>query len=222
MDLTEILQDSSTNFHDTNAHQNTASMRRPSTVRPIAPLPSLNQNINTSGSSSSNHSNCSSANNSPVNDMNRSDIKPLHLQHIATKRMAHVRSEQKRRQNINDGFRELRQIMPLYDDEVVDSKAATLKKAVNYIRYLQSEVQRLLEAQHSTARTSPMPTPNSLTATTSSNQSSLDMIATTLPPPAVYSPSAVNTQLPVDIAPIMPSDQPTSHRQTPRSSLKLS
>lgn len=41
--------------------------------------------------------------------------------------LAHVRSEQKRRNNISDGFYDLRQSIP-FCDGVVDSKSSTLRK----------------------------------------------------------------------------------------------
>lgn len=74
-----------------------------------------------------------------------------------TRRDAHVKSEQKRRLNINEGFTQLRQVIPFCGAESGafstgincpvsgsgDSKAATLRKAVAYIRFLQGEVMRL-------------------------------------------------------------------------------
>jgi hypothetical protein len=45
------------------------------------------------------------------------------------RRLAHVLSEQKRRSTINEGFAELRQVIPFCND-AVDSKSSTLKKGM--------------------------------------------------------------------------------------------
>jgi hypothetical protein len=45
----------------------------------------------------------------------------------ADRRLAHIQSEQKRRNHINDGFNELRQIIPFCSD-TNDSKSSTLRK----------------------------------------------------------------------------------------------
>ncbi|PJF19414.1 hypothetical protein PSACC_00819 [Paramicrosporidium saccamoebae] len=57
------------------------------------------------------------------------------------RRQAHIASEQKRRQSINEGFEDLRRVIPSCTD-TSDSKAVVLRKAVNYIRLLQSDPAR--------------------------------------------------------------------------------
>lgn len=71
---------------------------------------------------------------------------------ILEKKKAHIVSEQKRRQNINDGFEELKQIIPACS-ATTDSKAVILRKgislcwhfiffivAVNYIKSLEAQL----------------------------------------------------------------------------------
>lgn len=57
------------------------------------------------------------------------------------RRRAHIASEQKRRQNINEGFDDLRRAVPACIN-ASDSKAVILRKAVNYIVQLQSDLAR--------------------------------------------------------------------------------
>ncbi|CAG8528773.1 10553_t:CDS:2 [Ambispora leptoticha] len=58
------------------------------------------------------------------------------------RRLAHILSEQKRRENINSGFEELKNIVPTCRGHA-DSKAVILRKAVRYIQNLESEVEKL-------------------------------------------------------------------------------
>ena len=67
---------------------------------------------------------------------------PAPLMATYSKRQAHIVSEQKRRQNINEGFEELRRIIPSCQSSP-DSKAVILRKAANYINQLVGEVARL-------------------------------------------------------------------------------
>lgn len=81
--------------------------------------PSLNS------ASPSSSSNSSSSSSSPSSD-------------LSSKKQAHIISEQKRRQTINEGFSELRRLIPsCYGFH--DSKASILRKAANYVRELQIE-----------------------------------------------------------------------------------
>jgi hypothetical protein len=57
------------------------------------------------------------------------------------RRQAHIASEQKRRQSINEGFEDLRRVIPSCVN-TSDSKAVILRKAVNYIRLLQNDSAR--------------------------------------------------------------------------------
>ena len=59
----------------------------------------------------------------------------------ANRRVAHLLSEQKRRESINTGFEDLRQAIPACRDGQ-DSKATILKRALEYIRELESVVER--------------------------------------------------------------------------------
>lgn len=59
----------------------------------------------------------------------------------ANRRVAHLLSEQKRRESINTGFEDLRQAIPACRDGQ-DSKATILKRALEYIRELESIVER--------------------------------------------------------------------------------
>ena len=52
----------------------------------------------------------------------------------ASRRAAHVKSEKKRRRNLNNGFEELREVVPLCT--YLDSKAGILRKATDYVRML--------------------------------------------------------------------------------------
>lgn len=52
----------------------------------------------------------------------------------ASRRAAHLESEKKRRQNINVGFEDLRQLVPYCTE--LDSKAEILRKSADYIRQL--------------------------------------------------------------------------------------
>lgn len=61
---------------------------------------------------------------------------------IHNRRQAHIASEQKRRQNINEGFEDLRRLVPACTS-TTDSKAVILRKTVNYIVQLQGEVGKL-------------------------------------------------------------------------------
>ncbi|KAG9292589.1 hypothetical protein G9A89_006960 [Geosiphon pyriformis] len=81
---------------------------------------------------------------------------PPHQQHIQdplitntpNRRLAHILSEQKRRENINSGFEELKSIVPSCRG-CADSKAVILRKAVHYIQSLESEVGRLKQQANS-------------------------------------------------------------------------
>ncbi|CAG8650119.1 6893_t:CDS:2, partial [Paraglomus occultum] len=77
-----------------------------------------------------------------------------------SRRLAHIRSEQKRRENINSGFEELKNIVPTCRG-CADSKAIILKKAVHYIQALESEVRKLkspsIHADHSSSSHPPVP-----------------------------------------------------------------
>lgn len=55
------------------------------------------------------------------------------------KRQAHIVSEQRRRQCINEGFEELKHIVPSCN-HATDSKAIVLRKAASYIQQLASEI----------------------------------------------------------------------------------
>ncbi|KAG0367602.1 hypothetical protein BC939DRAFT_529049 [Gamsiella multidivaricata] len=57
------------------------------------------------------------------------------------RRMAHIFSEQKRREKINDGFEELRSVIPDCADNT-DTKATILRKAVDRILELEREIRR--------------------------------------------------------------------------------
>ncbi|PWZ00403.1 hypothetical protein BCV70DRAFT_205887 [Testicularia cyperi] len=59
----------------------------------------------------------------------------------ANRRVAHLLSEQKRRESINTGFEDLRQAIPACRDGQ-DSKATILRRALEYIRELESIVER--------------------------------------------------------------------------------
>lgn len=59
----------------------------------------------------------------------------------ANRRVTHLLSEQKRRESINTGFEDLRQAIPACRDGQ-DSKASILKRALDYIRELESVVKR--------------------------------------------------------------------------------
>lgn len=59
----------------------------------------------------------------------------------ANRRVAHLLSEQKRRESINTGFEDLRQAIPACRDGQ-DSKATILKRALEYIRELETVVER--------------------------------------------------------------------------------
>ncbi|RUP48818.1 Myc-type, basic helix-loop-helix domain-containing protein [Jimgerdemannia flammicorona] len=58
------------------------------------------------------------------------------------RRHAHIISEQKRRENINAGFDELKGVVPSCTN-TTDSKATILKKAAEHIRKLQSQIDQL-------------------------------------------------------------------------------
>ncbi|KAK9451817.1 uncharacterized protein V1518DRAFT_409624 [Limtongia smithiae] len=60
----------------------------------------------------------------------------------SNRRFAHILSEQRRRENINGGFLELKSSIPQCRGSQ-DSKAVILKKAVNYIGSLEHELKRL-------------------------------------------------------------------------------
>ncbi|CAB4391766.1 unnamed protein product [Rhizophagus irregularis] len=64
------------------------------------------------------------------------------------RRIAHILSEQKRRENINSGFEELKSIVPSCRG-CADSKAVILRKAVHYIQTLESEIQKLKQPNNS-------------------------------------------------------------------------
>ncbi|CAG8479952.1 4498_t:CDS:2 [Paraglomus brasilianum] len=66
----------------------------------------------------------------------------IHHTQAPSRRLAHIRSEQKRRENINSGFEELKNIVPTCRG-CADSKAIILKKAVHYIQALETEVRKL-------------------------------------------------------------------------------
>ncbi|CAG8515892.1 14235_t:CDS:2 [Acaulospora morrowiae] len=67
------------------------------------------------------------------------------------RRIAHILSEQKRRENINSGFEELKSIVPSCRG-CADSKAVILRKAVHYIQMLESQIQK---SKHSSDLTTP-------------------------------------------------------------------
>ncbi|CAG8610478.1 13184_t:CDS:2, partial [Ambispora gerdemannii] len=69
---------------------------------------------------------------------------PPTLTHSQTpnRRLAHILSEQKRRENINSGFEELKNIVPMCRGHG-DSKAVILRKAVRYIQNLEFELEKL-------------------------------------------------------------------------------
>ncbi|KAK9478133.1 hypothetical protein V1514DRAFT_331704 [Lipomyces japonicus] len=94
----------------------------------------------------------------------------------SNRRFAHILSEQRRRENINGGFLELKDAIPQCRG-AQDSKAAILRKAVIYIASLESEVRRLKTSQQS--QFSPQPLNH--------------------PPPAIYVHS------PVQVLPIPPN-----------------
>lgn len=60
-----------------------------------------------------------------------------------SRRQAHIASEQKRRQHINEGFEELRVIVPTCRN-ANDSKASILKKTVHYVKFLESKLAETL------------------------------------------------------------------------------
>ncbi|KAK9456099.1 hypothetical protein V1511DRAFT_487009 [Dipodascopsis uninucleata] len=60
----------------------------------------------------------------------------------SNRRFAHILSEQRRRENINGGFLDLKSSIP-HCRGSQDSKAVILKKAVSYISFLESEINRL-------------------------------------------------------------------------------
>lgn len=60
----------------------------------------------------------------------------------STRRQAHIVSEQKRRQSINEGFEDLRKVVPACTNQG-DSKAIVLRKAVTYISQLHAEMNRI-------------------------------------------------------------------------------
>lgn len=86
------------------------------------------------------------------------------------RRAAHIASEQKRRQNINEGFEDLRRCVPTCTSPT-DSKAVILRKAVNYIWQLQSEMLRLRGTTPSIGNGSPSLPP----ATNNNNYTSLPL-----------------------------------------------
>lgn len=61
---------------------------------------------------------------------------------VYSRRHAHILSEQKRRENINGGFKQLKNAVP-FCKGTQDSKATILKKAVDYIATLEHEVSAL-------------------------------------------------------------------------------
>ncbi|KAF9551659.1 hypothetical protein EC957_006552 [Mortierella hygrophila] len=58
-----------------------------------------------------------------------------------TRRLAHILSEQKRREKINTGFEELKSVIPKCAQNT-DSKATILRKAVDRILELESELRK--------------------------------------------------------------------------------
>ena len=64
------------------------------------------------------------------------------------RRQAHIASEQKRRQTINEGFEELRALVPTCLN-FSDSKASILKKTVHYVKFLQDKVDLLSKQSES-------------------------------------------------------------------------
>ncbi|CAG8624349.1 3537_t:CDS:2 [Cetraspora pellucida] len=68
------------------------------------------------------------------------------------RRIAHILSEQKRRENINSGFEELKSIVPSCRG-CADSKAIILRKAAHYIQALEAQIQKL--KQSSSGSTTP-------------------------------------------------------------------
>jgi hypothetical protein len=58
---------------------------------------------------------------------------------ISSRKHAHILSEQRRRENINGGFKQLKNAVP-FCKGTQDSKAMILKKAVEYIGHLQQEL----------------------------------------------------------------------------------
>ena len=67
-----------------------------------------------------------------------------------TRRQAHIVSEQKRRQTINEGFDELRFLVPTCHN-LNDSKATIFKKTVNYLRLLQQKISELTPNEQQSA-----------------------------------------------------------------------
>ncbi|CAG8468783.1 11164_t:CDS:2 [Diversispora eburnea] len=64
-----------------------------------------------------------------------------------SRRMAHILSEQKRRENINSGFEELKSIVPSCRG-CADSKAVILRKAAHYIQTLENQIQKLKQSNN--------------------------------------------------------------------------
>ncbi|CAG8579672.1 45179_t:CDS:2 [Gigaspora margarita] len=75
------------------------------------------------------------------------------------RRIAHILSEQKRRENINSGFEELKSIVPSCRG-CADSKAIILRKAAHYIQALEAQIQKLKQSNSGST------TPNTSSVTT--------------------------------------------------------
>lgn len=65
----------------------------------------------------------------------------------SSRRHAHILSEQRRRENINEGFQHLKNAVP-FCRGTQDSKAMILKKAVEYISSLEGELARMSDIVH--------------------------------------------------------------------------
>ncbi|GMM35925.1 hypothetical protein DASC09_032500 [Saccharomycopsis crataegensis] len=134
--------DENTNFAEANNHQNTPS---PSSADYAAVIDST---LGSAAALSESHHN---------NNTNNNNHHPTssNLPHVLTKgggsrvtkvdqdrKHLHIRSEQRRRERITDGFSQLRAVVPTVRSGY-DSKALVLKKSAEYIEALEYEVSNL-------------------------------------------------------------------------------
>ncbi|KAK9376907.1 uncharacterized protein V1513DRAFT_438515 [Lipomyces chichibuensis] len=137
----------------------------------------------------------------------------------SNRRFAHILSEQRRRENINGGFLELKGSIPQCQG-TQDSKAVILQKAVLYISSLESELTRvkseLYACQQQRAAPQPMvPQRQQQQQPTTPVQSDLDL---SVPPPAPAPAPAPPRVLPPSLPP-PPPPQMYVHASPPVASL---
>ncbi|ANB14945.1 Putative transcription factor sre2 [Sugiyamaella lignohabitans] len=114
---------------------------------------------------------------------------------VSSRRHAHILSEQRRRENINGGFKLLKNAVP-FCQGTQDSKAMILKKAVEYINSLELEIQSLRYSNSSTVTNSSSATssPSNPMYNMNTSRPSRSPTSATLPPPPPPPPSAVRPE----------------------------